>query len=567
MAEQECREKILSQDFWDFLIPNYRENRIGPLEESKYCLQEGDFGYRVLYVSREGRPPLSFYEYGYYSIPSCYTPLDMDAVNAAGISAVQNLPSLEVMGEGVMIGFVDTGIDYRNPVFQRLNGTTRISAIWDQTLQEGIPPEGFDFGSEYEKKQIDEALRLDHPLNLVPTIDEEGHGTFLASVAAGSAAPENRFIGAAPEAEIAVVKLKPAKDYLKTFYAIRQDAVCYQENDIILGLAYLNRLAKKKGMPLVICIALGTNFGGHNGSSLLSSILDEYASTTDRAVIIGTGNEAANRHHFFHQFMNDQETVPAEIRVGSGVTGFSAEVWAKLPDVVTVLLVSPSGERTSPISLRQGQKYDLFFTFDGTQVSVEYRLLLENNDSQLIFLRFQDPAEGIWRLEVLSVQRAVGEVHIWLPVQEFLSGEVFFLEADADTTLTEPGSARAAMTVAYYNGKDNGVDIHSGRGYTRNELIKPDYAAPGTEVTGAGAGGDFVSRTSSSAAAGIAAGASALLMEWLKAQPDIEGVNSIQIRNTIVLGAGKRDVMEYPNREWGYGTLNVYQSLDRLRQL
>ena len=141
MAEQECREKILSQDFWDFLIPNYRENRIGPLEESKYCLQEGDFGYRVLYVSREGRPPLSFYEYGYYSIPSCYTPLDMDAVNAAGISAVQNFPSLEVMGEGVMIGFVDTGIDYRNPVFQRLNGTTRISAIWDQTLQEGIPPE------------------------------------------------------------------------------------------------------------------------------------------------------------------------------------------------------------------------------------------------------------------------------------------------------------------------------------------------------------------------------------------------------------------------------------------
>ena len=147
------------------------------------------------------------------------------------------------------------------------------------------------------------------------------------------------------------------------------------------------------------------------------------------------------------------------------------------------------------------------------------------------------------------------------------TSEVFFLEADADTTVTEPGSSRAAMTVAYYNGRDNGVDIHSGRGYTRNEIIKPDYAAPGTEVTGAGIGGEFVSRTSSSAAAGIAAGASALLMEWLKEQPGVGGVNSIQIRNTIILGAGKRDFMEYPNREWGYGTLNVYQSLDRLRQL
>src|SRR5699024_6650738 len=153
-----------------------------------------------------------------------------------------------------------------------------------------------------------------------------------------------------------------------------------------------------------------------------------------------------------------------------------------------------------PISLRQGQKYNLFFTFDGTEVTLEYRLLLENNDSQLIFLRFTEPAEGVWKLELLSVQRAGGDVHIWLPVQAFLSGDVFFLEAHADTTVTEPGSSRATMTVAYYNGRDNGVDIHSGRGYTRNEIIKPDYAAPGTEVTGAGIGGEFVSRTSSSAA-------------------------------------------------------------------
>ena len=57
-------------------------------------------------------------------------------------------------------------------------------------------------------------------------------------------------------------------------------------------------------------------------------------------------------------------------------------------------------------------------------------------------------------------------------------------------------------------------------------------------------------------------------MEWLKEQPGVGGVNSIQIRNTIILGGGgSGEFMEYPNREWGYGTLNVYQSLDRLRQL
>lgn len=567
MADQSCREKIMSQEYWDFLIPNYRENQIGGLEVGEYCFQEGDHGYRVLYLKAEGRGSLSFYEYGYHSIPNCYAPLDMDAVNTAGISAVQNFPTLLTMGEGIMIGFVDTGIDYTNPVFRTLDGRTRIAGIWDQTLGNGTPPQGFDYGSAFSEEQINEALREEDPLELVPSTDVEGHGTFLASVACGSADPVHRFVGAAPESKIAVVKLKPAKDYLKAFYAIRPDALCYQENDIILGLAYLNRLAEQEQMPLVICLAMGTNFGGHNGSTLLSALLDTYAYTMDRAVVIGGGNEAANRHHFHHRFLENQESVTAEIRVGEGVAGFSAEIWARLPDVVTVALISPSGERTSPISLRQGQKYNLFFTFDGTEVTLEYRLLLENNDSQLIFLRFTEPAEGVWKLELLSVQRAVGDVHIWLPVQEFLSGEVFFLEADADTTVTEPGSSRAAMTVAYYNGRDNGVDIHSGRGYTRNEIIKPDYAAPGTEVTGAGIGGEFVSRTSSSAAAGIAAGASALLMEWLKEQPGVGGVNSIQIRNTIILGAGKRDFMEYPNREWGYGTLNVYQSLDRLRQL
>ena len=151
MADQSCREKIMSQEYWDFLIPNYRENQIGGLEAGEYCFQEGDHGYRVLYLKAEGRGSLSFYEYGYHSIPNCYAPLDMDAVNTAGISAVQNFPTLMTMGEGIMIGFVDTGIDYTNPVFRTLDGRTRIAGLWDQTLGTGTPPQGFDYGSAFSK--------------------------------------------------------------------------------------------------------------------------------------------------------------------------------------------------------------------------------------------------------------------------------------------------------------------------------------------------------------------------------------------------------------------------------
>ncbi len=567
MELEGCREKIISQDYWDFIIPGYRRDQEILSSPERFCVQEAGLGYRIVSVDGRTAGDLTFENYGYPSIPQCYGLLDMDALNETGISTVQNYPALNLDGRGIMIGLVDTGIDYTNEIFQNLDGTTRIVGIWDQTIQTGRPPEGFFYGTEYTQRQINEALRSEEPEEVVPSRDENSHGTFLASIAAGSPVNEERFSGAAPAAAIGVVKLKEAKDYLKEFYAIKPEAVCYQENDIMQGLNYLNRLAEEKGLPLVLCIALGTTFGGHNGGSLLSRILREYANTIDRCVVIGGGNEAAYRHHYFGRLDSAGSVREAEIRVEDGVEGFAAEVWTTLPNIVTAYLVSPSGEKSPVISLRQGSMYRLNFPFDGTQVDVEYRLLIENEDSQLIFFRFQNPAGGIWKIGVEAIQISEGEFHIWLPLQDFLSGEVYFLEADPNTTLTEPGSTEEAITVAFYNGEDKGVDIHSGRGYTRGGLIKPDFAVPGVDITGLGPKGRFVKRTGSSAAVGITAGASALIMQWLGEQPMTMGITTSAVAGIIILGTEQDNFLEYPNREWGYGRMNVYQSLDRLRRL
>ena len=159
-----------------------------------------------------------------------------------------------------------------------------------------------------------------------------------------------------------------------------------------------------------------------------------------------------------------------------------------LPNIVTAYLVSPSGEKSPTISLRQGSRYQFEFPFDGTRTEVEYRLLIENDSSQLIFFRFRSPAEGIWKIGVEALGVSEGEFHIWLPLQEFLEGEVYFLEADPNTTLTEPASTEAAITAAFYDGEDKSVAIHSGRGYTRGGFIKPDLAAPGVDITGLATG-------------------------------------------------------------------------------
>ena len=565
--EENCKEKIISEDYWDFIIPLYRDEELKEVNSENACIQEMDFGYKSVSVDRRILLPLSFREYWYSTIPKCYTLLDMQPLDAAGIITLQNYPTLQLMGDGIMIGFLDTGIDYQNRVFRNLDGTTRIVGIWDQTIQTGRTPQGLYYGTEYTEEMINAALRSEDPLQIVPSVDTDGHGTFVASASAGGAEVGKQFLGAAPEASIAMVKLKPAKNYLKEFFAIAQDAVCYQENDIMLGLRYLNDLARKQGMPLVICVALGTSFGGHNGDSILADILDIYATVRNRCVVVGTGNEAARRHHYFNRFTDAQDTRTAEIRVGEGTQSFAVELWSTLPNIVMVSVTSPSGERTGMIPIRLGYLFDFLFTFERTTITVEYRLLQRNNDAQLVFIRFQNAVPGIWKIDIKPAMQTTGDFHIWLPMEEFLEGEVYFLESNPDTTFTEPSGGRNTMTVAFYNSRENGVDINSGRGYTRDEKIKPDYAAPGEAVTGAVPGGEFKNRTGSSAATAIAAGGCALIMEWISEQPGARGVSSSQVRNIIVMGTQKLPGIEYPNTQWGYGTMNLYRSLDILRQL
>ena len=299
MNTELCREKILSQDYMDFISPDYWSGEDIVVRQDQSCILQLGFGYRAVYVDQGLAVELSLERYGYQGIPSCYTLIDTSALNEAGISSVQNYPSLHLRGRDIMIGFIDTGIDYENLIFRNPAGGTRIAGIWDQTVQTGSLPDGFSYGSEYTEDMLNEALRSDNPLAVVPSRDENGHGTFLASVAAGGISTENQFSGAAPEAVIGVVKLKEAKNYLKEFYGIYSDAPCYQENDIMFGLKYLHELAARRRLPIVICIALGTNMGPHNGTSLLSQMVDAYANLLNHCVVIGGGNEASNRHHYY----------------------------------------------------------------------------------------------------------------------------------------------------------------------------------------------------------------------------------------------------------------------------
>ena len=126
------------------------------------------------------------------------------------IDIVQDMP-LSLRGKGTLIGIVDSGIDYENAEFRNEDGTTRIVSLWDQSVN-GRPPAGYLAGTEYTREQIDAALATEDKevrRQMVKTSDVSGHGTAVAGIAAGNGrgSEGRRFRGAAPEAELIIVKM------------------------------------------------------------------------------------------------------------------------------------------------------------------------------------------------------------------------------------------------------------------------------------------------------------------------------------------------------------------------
>ena len=561
MPQEECKEKILSEEYRDFMMRD--TGALGenfPLENG--CRIPLKYGFELLYIdqSEDRKKPLG--DYPYTMVPKCYTTLDMAAIQQAGIAAVQNLTGLELSGEGVLVGIIDTGINYLDPIFRNLDGSTRIRRIWDQEEQSGTAPREIGYGSEYTREQINLAIQSENPKETVPSFDTDGHGTFVASVACGGANPENLFIGAAPEAEMVIVKLKEAKEYLREYYFVDCDARCYQENDLVAAVFYLQKVQEELKRPLVICLAVGTSFGGHGGYSILSEYLRNVAASEGIGIVTGSGNEADKRHHYLG-ILEQENNQPVEINVGNNTRGFVMELWTELPNLLALSIESPTGQTIGPVSLRRGIG-EYVFVLEQTRVILNYRVLVETTGAQLVFFQFDRPGSGIWKIIPETLELGNGIFHIWLPMEEFLTGNVYFIRANPEYTVMEPGDTGPVVCAAYYNGKENSIAVSSGRGYTRDNRIKPDFAAPGINVTGINLRGQFVARSGSSIAVGITSGALALFMEWL----DRHGVNldASQMKNLLILGASRKTDMNYPNQEWGYGALNLYRTFEQIRR-
>lgn len=571
MALPLCTEAIYSNEYFNYVIRNENTLVANDVLPRFECTTMVGGGYGVGYKLHEAGATYDLAKNYYESVPKCYGLMDVSVVEDTGAERLYELPGINVSGKDIIIGFIDTGIDYRNPIFSTPAGT-RIEYIWDQGEEVyGTAADYMGFGAEYNKAMIDEAIASEDPYNIVPSIDEIGHGTFLASIAAGGRDEAEGFRGMAFLSSIVVVKLKQAKKNLRDFYFIADDAPCYSEDDILLGIRYLLDKAMEINKPIVICIGVGSSQGNHTGSSVLELYLERLVNTRGICTVSSVGNELGYGGHFAGHLAG-QENAMERVEIGiSGVSrGFFVELWGRAPGILKTALLSPTGERYSNIPFLDDRSVEIRFLYEGTKVYVTNISIDGATGDQLIFFRFEGATQGIWTIEVNSYEKQLAtDFDAWLPIKQFLDTEISFVKSEPDVTICSPGNTRGVISVAGYDHINKSLYFRSGRGYTRDGAIKPDITAPSVSVKGAFATASgrslYTTMSGTSVGAAVTAGAAALIMNWVRNQGIYPDISTEIVRQILIRGAKHVSDIPYPNNWWGYGVLDLLSTFEKLR--
>ncbi len=563
MTEEE-RRRIVSDEYTDFIV-EYSENPRAFEQFPDAVVHIMNTRFAIVYVPVSQLTARTISLFGYSVLPSCYGLSSEISLEASGITRLRRIPIFNLRGAGVLVGLVDTGIDYTNPVFLRSDGTTKIAAIWDQTIESERFPENFNYGTEYLSNDINQALNNLDPYSIVPSVDEIGHGTMLAGIAAGSEISESNFSGVVPDSELIIVKLKQAKQALREFFIIPEGVPAYQENDIMWGAQYIIRTARRLQRPVAICIGLGSSQGSHDGRDALSALLSVGGAFPGVVVSIAAGNEGNMRRHFFSRVDPQMGYSTVELNVGENEPGFTMELWGTAPNTYSIDILSPAGEYIPRISEGLNVNREISFIFERTRIFVDYQLIEAQTGDQLILMRFLAPTPGIWRFQVYTRGDLEGSFHIWLPMNGFISEDTYFIQSDPYTTITSPGNSLVPITATAYNPINNSLYQRASRGYTRIGEVKPDLAAPGVNIQAPTLEHGFTEISGTSAAAAHTTGVTAILLEWGIVLNNYPGIDSAEVKKFLIRGASRSPTQIYPNRDWGYGILDIYNVFDILR--
>lgn len=443
---------------------------------------------------------------------------------------------VDLLGKGVLVSVIDSGIDITHPDFIDINGNTRILNLWDQSLTYN------DYAGVYTRQDINDILRgiANGNINDVDTRDSSGHGTAVSGIVASCV----------PEADLLVVKLNPdaADAYPRT-------------TSLMLAIDYAVRYAVSNNLPHVINLSFGNNYGSHDGNSILEDYISSLSGESRLSIAVGTGNDGNTGRHT-RTVVDNNRINDVEILVPEYTTGINIQIWQSYSDDIDISLITPEGTVLGPFSGYQEvityRLYDM-----NIQIINGYPTPVNRNRETYIAL-IPDASyirEGIWTVRLRGRNITNGIVDIWLPVAASTSTDVHFLRPVADVTLTIPSSGRGVISVGAYNQNTLTYASFSGRGYNADGVIKPDIVAPGVNIDVPVSGGGYTYVSGTSFATPFVSSACAMLMQWGIVNENDLYLYGEKIRAYLIRGAKSLpSYNDLPNEMLGYGALCVRDS-------
>ena len=493
-----------------------------------------DFGYGIITILNSDIEKLAnIREINYIELPKNLY-LSFEPSNRAScITEVNANYGLE--GEGVLIGFIDSGIDYVNQSFRQENGDTRIDFIYDlDTIDRRV----------YTREEINAALRSPDPYLLVPHSDRAGHGTHVAGIACAGGNIPRRFYGVAPRSSIAMVKM--------TREIGGRGA---KSTQLMRGIKFLVDRSYELSRPLIINISFSTNDGAHNAGSLLEQYISIVSTIQRVTIVIAAGNEGDRAHHIGGELGAVQEV---QFNVGIDERILIIQLFKSFLKDINLNLISPSGANSGELRLtnainrgRIGNTEYFIYNTGPTPFNIDGEIIIV-----LSGVGEGTIASGIWTMEMTTNENVRGTYDMWLPIAEGLNIATRFLRPNTSNTVGIPGTVPEVITVGSYNFVNSTISPFSGRGNEELNPVKPDLVAPGEGIESSTPGGGFEPRSGTSMATPQVAGACGLLMEFGIIKGNDPYLYGERAKYFLLKGANRSRVdVQYPNNSWGYGTL------------
>lgn len=489
-------------------------------------------------------------------------------------------------GQGVFLGIIDDGFDWQHPDFLHADSSTRVRYLWDQTLNTpNLAPSNYGYGAAWDSSQINAGQSLHSP---------RFHGSHVSGTAGGNGRAADKYIGVAPEAELGWVAIRNG-NFLSSF---------------VDATHYLFEKAEELGMPCSINSSVGTYVGSHDGLDLYAQAIDALLEAKPgRALSQAAGNARQSAFHVRLQPHLQKRSIAfiPQNNDCSFLAYCDSSDWEQLRFRFKLLEGSNQQELASSSRYSYPQDFSpgavdslqqqLFIDGAGNSYSLRCYVAAYAGGYEILFQLSGADSDKRWLLDL----EGVGTMDIWSAPS--LTGTAAIVPQMNRSDYAAPDNQQSivsswtcsdkVITVASYQNRDSLVtyagntifignaaypiqDIShfSSLGPTRDGRLKPDIAAPGGRVVSAAPlsllqsyrnsnyvyldeAGWHVLNQGTSMSAPMVAGAIAL---FFQCQPEADYAEVRQaLHSSARVDAFAAQYGAFPNIDWGYGKLDVFQ--------